>query len=92
MARPEPDRLERAANRDKKYTDSEEWVRDAVDRLEMRQCMICGVGSGDERLLPPGWSHATEPTRGDVIAFFCDECSRRLRVEERRDYLYGERN
>ena len=72
--------------------DADEIVQQMSDRFEARQCVCCGAASGDEPLLPPGWSFvvfgesADPEMRGRVAAFFCSECARSMGFPEARNY------
>lgn len=71
--------------------DREGFAELAVSRLEARACFCCGAPSGDEPLLPPGWSFTVygdgiPEATGEIAGFFCDRCSARLGFAENRNY------
>ena len=81
---------EYAIAKSKNWHSAEEAAEKMIERYEHRQCMVCGADSGDDTILPPGWSYAvqgkSEPDPGSVIAFFCERCAPSLNFHESRNY------
>ena len=64
----------------------DDFLAVSSQRLEGRQCFICGADSGDDLILPEGWSYLTFTKTGDLAGFYCPKCAADMGLPEARNY------